>query len=201
MHTFDTPEPISVVVEIGAGDIRITTSDRADTVVDVRASDEANPSDVAAAEQTNVDFADGTLLIKAPKSWRQWTPWGGGASIDVRIDLPSGSHLRGSAGAAALQCIGRVGECRYKTGAGNVRIDACGPVSVTAGAGDIDIGRADGPVEIKTAGSVRIGSIDGASHDQEQQRRHIDSRDHRRSACQRRQRQRHRRPGARDQSC
>ena len=163
MQTFDTPEPITVVVEINRGDIHITASDRADTVVDVRASDEARKADIAAAEQTTVDFANGTLRIKSPKNWRQWAPWGGRESIDVRIDLPRGSHVRGSAGAGAMQCTGLLGGCHYRIGAGRVRIDACGPVGVSAGAGTIDIGRAEGDVDIKTTGSVRIGSIDGAA--------------------------------------
>ena len=163
MHTFDTPEAITLVVEINRGDIHITTSDRTDTVVEVRASDEAKKGDIAAAEQTTVDFAHGTLRIKSPKNWRQWAPWGWKESIDVRVELPSGSQVRSSAGAGALQCSGLVGECRAKIGAGNVRIDACGEVAVSAGAGTIDIGRVRGDVDVKTTGTVRIGSIDGAA--------------------------------------
>jgi hypothetical protein len=41
MPTFDTPEPISVTVEFGVGDLRIVASDRADTMVEVRPSDHA----------------------------------------------------------------------------------------------------------------------------------------------------------------
>ena len=39
MHRFDTPDPISVTVELAVGDIRIEASDRADTVVEVRPRD------------------------------------------------------------------------------------------------------------------------------------------------------------------
>jgi DUF4097 and DUF4098 domain-containing protein YvlB len=163
MDTFETPEPITAIVEINMGDIHITTSDRTDTVVEVRASDAAHKADIAAAEHTTVDFADGRLRIKSPKNWRQWAPWGRRESIDVHIDMPSGSHVRGSAGAGALQCTGRVGECQFRIGAGNLLVDACGPVVVSAGAGPIDIGRAEGDVDVKTSGSVRIGSIDGAA--------------------------------------
>ena len=49
MPTFDTPEPISVTVELGVGDLRIVASDRADTMVEVRPSDAAKKADVAAA--------------------------------------------------------------------------------------------------------------------------------------------------------
>src|SRR6266545_1066482 len=110
MPTFETPEPISVTVELGVGDIRIVASDRTDTVVEVRPSDEAKRSDVTAAEQTRVECVGGRLLIKGPKNWRQFSPRGGRESIDVQIDLPSGSNVRGSSGVAAFHCSGRLGE-------------------------------------------------------------------------------------------
>ena len=49
MPNFDTPEPISVTLELGVGDVRIIASDRTDTVVEVRPSDESDESDVKAA--------------------------------------------------------------------------------------------------------------------------------------------------------
>jgi hypothetical protein len=111
MPTFETPEPISVTLVLGVGDIRISASDRADTVVDVLPSDPAKKGDVLAAEQTRVDFANGRLVVKAPKGWRQWAPWEGGKSVLVRIELPSGSGVWGSGGVASLQSSGRVGDC------------------------------------------------------------------------------------------
>jgi hypothetical protein len=162
MPTFDTPEPISVTVELGVGDLRIVASDRTDTMVEVRPSDPAKKADVTAAEQTRVEYAGGRLLIKAPKNWRQYTPRGGGESIDVQIELPAGSHLRGDTGVAALRCQGRLGECRYKTGIGDIQLDQAGAVQLRTGVGDITVERADGDAEVRTgSGSVRIDGIDG----------------------------------------
>ena len=58
MPTFDTPEPISATIDVAVGDVRITASDRADTVVEVRPSDASNDEDVKAAEQTRVEYAE-----------------------------------------------------------------------------------------------------------------------------------------------
>ena len=88
MPTFDTPEPISVTVEFGVGDLRIVASDRTDTMVEVRPSDPAKKADVTAAEQTRVEYAGGRLLIKAPKSWRQ-SP-GAGRRVDRRAGRAAG---------------------------------------------------------------------------------------------------------------
>jgi hypothetical protein len=162
MPTYDTPEPISVSLELGVGDIRIAASDRTETVVQVRPSDPASKDDVTAAEQTRVEFADGRLSVKAPRRWRQYTWWGGCESIDVEIALPAGSRLDGEAGVAALHCTGRVGELRYKTGAGAIRLDQTGPVQVRTGAGDISVELATGRAEIATgSGAVEVGGVDG----------------------------------------
>jgi hypothetical protein len=164
MPTFDTPEAISVTVEFGVGDLRIVASDRTDTVVEVRPSDPAKKADVTAAEQTRVEFAGGRLLIKAPKNWRQYTFRGGGESVDVQVELPAGSQLRGETGVAALRCRGRMGECRYKTGIGDIQLDRAGAVQLRTGVGDITVERAGGDAELTTgSGSLRIDGIDGTA--------------------------------------
>jgi hypothetical protein len=164
MPTFDTPEPISVTVEFGVGDLRIVASDRTDTTVEVRPSDPAKEADVTAAEQTRVEYSGGRLLIKAPKNWRQYTFRGGGESVDVQVELPAGSHLRGETGVAALRCQGRLGECRYRTGIGDLQLDQAGAVQLRTGVGDITVERAGGDAELTTgSGSLRIDGIDGAA--------------------------------------
>jgi hypothetical protein len=164
MPTFDTPEPVSVTLEVAVGDVRIVATNRTDTVVEVRPSNDAKKSDVIAAEQTRVEYANGTLLIKAPKGRRSYTFRGGGESIDVQIDLPVGSHVRGNAGVAAFHSTGRLGECRCKTGIGDIQVDQAGPIELKTGAGDIGVGRVAGDAHVTTgSGAVRIGSIDGAA--------------------------------------
>jgi len=109
MPTFDTPEPISVSLRIGVGEVRVIASDRADTVVDVQPSDPARSSDVTAAELTLVDYADGVLEIKGPRRGKRYSLRGDRMSIDVRIEVPTGSGLRGQAGLALLRATGTLG--------------------------------------------------------------------------------------------
>ncbi len=165
MPTFNTPEPISVIVELGVGDLRIEASDRSDTVVEVRPSDPAKRSDVNAAENARVEYADGRLSVKAAKGWRQYTPRGGGESIAVQINLPAGSEVRADAGVAAFHCTGRLGTCRLTTGMGDLEIEETGgSTRFKTGIGDITVGRALGHVEVTTgSGAVRIESVDGTA--------------------------------------
>ena len=162
MPIFDTAEPISVEVELGVGSITIEASDRRDTTVEVRPTDPTKKADVTAAEQTNVEYANGRLLVKAPSGWRQWMPHRGHESMDVSIALPEGSRVRLDAGVAALQGHGRLGECRCRVGVGDIVLDGVGPVDLKTGAGQITLGRVSGKAEIVTGtGTVRIDRIDG----------------------------------------
>ena len=163
MPKFDTPAPISVTVQLGVGDVRIVASDRHDTIVEVRPSDESKKSDVTAARQTRVEYASGRLLIKAPKGWRQYSPVGGDESIDVQIEVPQGSQVRGEAGVAAFHGAGRLGECHFKTGIGEIQIEhADGPVELQTGVGDVTVNRAAGHADVSTSsGAIRVGTVDG----------------------------------------
>jgi hypothetical protein len=166
MPTFDTPEPISVSMEIrGFGDIRIVAADRADTEVEVRPRDSGKRPDVNGAAQTRVEYQSGRLTIRGPRASWQYLPLGGGAEcIDVRIELPSGSSLEAEVGAGAVHCSGRLGECRVKFGVGEIQIDQAGPVRLGTGMGDVTLGRADGEATIRTGtGTIRIDSIAGAA--------------------------------------
>ena len=163
MPVFDTPELITVTIEIGVGDVQITAEDRTDTVVEVRPTDENDASDVKAAEQTSVEFADGVLVVKAPKppvvDFSRKT-----RSVDVSIALPAGSHVHAEAALGDLHCSGRLGECTFKTSIGDVQLDHIGPLRLKASGGHITVGRVDGDAEVSTAtGRIRIGEVDGAA--------------------------------------
>jgi hypothetical protein len=163
MPTFQTPEPISVTVAIGVGEIRITASDRTDTVVSVTPSEASKRSDVEAAENTRVELAQGSLLVKAPRSWKRYTPFGGGESVDVAIELPAGSRVEAEADVANFTSRGRLAECRFTTAVGKIRIEETGPLHVNTSGGNVTVDRMTGRGEITGSGQIRIGEIDGSA--------------------------------------
>jgi Toastrack DUF4097 len=161
MRTFDTPNPITVNLELGIADVRIDAGPRRDTVLDIQPSDPASETDLAAATDARVEFANGTLLVRSPKRWKHWTPWGPRGSVVVRIEIPTGSAIHGTAGLGALRCTGELGACRYHTGLGDISIEQAGAVDLKAGVGDVTVDTAQGRTAIKTAGAIRVGSIGG----------------------------------------
>jgi DUF4097 and DUF4098 domain-containing protein YvlB len=163
MPSFDTPEPISVTIDLAVGDVRITASDRQDTAVEIRPSDGSQEADARAAEQTRVEYAAGALLVKAPKQ-RGLGLFGKVGSIDVTIDLPTGSRVHGDAAVAAFRCAGRLGECRVKTATGDIECDHTGPLDLSTAAGAVAVDRVTGHAEVSTgAGRVRLREIDGTA--------------------------------------
>jgi hypothetical protein len=161
MPTFATPEPISVSLEPVVGNVRIIASDRADTVVDVRPSDETNSSDVKAAELTRVEFSGGTLSVKAPKM-RPFDFSTKSRSIEVTIKLPDGSRVHGNAGLGDLHATGRLGECHYKTGTGHLQLDRTGELNLHTASGNVIVDRVGGNADISTSsGRIRLGELAG----------------------------------------
>jgi putative adhesin len=163
MPTFETVEPISVTIAIGVGDVRISASDRRDTVVSVTPSDRSKQPDLQAAENTRVEYSQGILLVKAPRSWKRYTPFGGGESIDVAIELPSGSRVEAEADVANFTSRGRLGECRFTTAVGRIRIDETGPLHLSTSGGNVSVDRVTGRGEITGSGQISIGEIDGSA--------------------------------------
>ncbi len=162
MPTFDTPEPISATIDLAVGDVRISAGDRGATVVEIHPTDPSNGEDLKAAELTRVEYANEQLLVKAPKL-RSWLSRSGGGSIDVTIELPTGSHVHGTGHAADFHCDGRLGECRIKTGLGDIRLDQADTLNLRSGTGDIGIERATGHAEVTAAGDVRLRELDSGA--------------------------------------
>lgn len=161
MPSFATPEPILADLEPVVGNIRIVAGDRTDTVVHVAPVDESNDSDVKAAAQTVVEFSGGTLSVKAPKM-RLLDFTSKTRSIDVTIELPAGSRVQGSTGLGDLHATGRLGACRYKSGAGHIQLDHTGELNVHTATGNVVVEHVAGNADITTSsGRVHIGALAG----------------------------------------
>ena len=85
---FRDAQPISATFDLSVADVRIIAGDRADTIVEVRPTNQTRNSDIKAAEQTRVEYSNGRLSVKMAKDWTRFTPFGGVASVDITIELP-----------------------------------------------------------------------------------------------------------------
>ncbi|MFC7489379.1 MULTISPECIES: DUF4097 family beta strand repeat-containing protein [unclassified Knoellia] len=161
MTTFDTPAPIRARVRLHAGSVRAVASDTDHTVVTVTPSRPDRAGDVDAAERTSVTLVDGVLDVAAPRDRGLslvWRP----ASVEVLVELPSGSHLDAETSAGDIEATGRLGECTLKTSAGNVRADETSRAQLRTSAGNVDVRRATVEADLNTsAGNVTLGDSAG----------------------------------------
>ena len=158
MPSFETPEAISATTHVEAGSIQFTAVDRLDTVVEVRPRDPKKDLDVRTAEQTEVTYTSGALTVRTPKS----NLFGRTGTVDVTVELPTGSRVDMTGSWAQVLGEGRLGEVRVKTSSGDVRLDTTGPLQLKASHGSITVDRVEGMAEITTSsGSLRVGIVDG----------------------------------------
>ncbi|MFF0885021.1 DUF4097 domain-containing protein [Streptomyces sp. NPDC003456] len=158
MPSFDTPEAISVTAHVYAGSVQFVAGERLDTVVEVRPRDPKKDLDVRAADQTEITYASGALTVRTPKAGLL----GRSGTVDVSVELPTGSHVDVTGAAGTVLGEGRLGEVRVRTTAGDVRLDTTGPLHLTSSHGSVSVERVEGAAEITSStGNVRVGTLDG----------------------------------------
>ena len=134
MPTFDTPGPIAVTVVVAGAQLRVTASDRTDTVVLVEPIDKASQSDVRVASKTKVDFAGGQLSVKTTVSGDK------NGSVVITIDLPAGSSLVAYLAHSRVHADGSFGECELHMASGQVQLDRISALQANIAAGEVTIG-------------------------------------------------------------
>jgi DUF4097 and DUF4098 domain-containing protein YvlB len=155
MQKFDTPVPISAVLDIPAGRIQFIAADRADTTVEVLPADSSKSRDTKTAEQTTVAYTDGVLRITASTHNNQL--FGPSGSLEVTVQLPAGSRIEARAASTEFRGVGRLGDVAVEGAYRQIKIDEAASVRLTAIDGDVEVGRLGGPAEISTTrGDIRI---------------------------------------------
>lgn len=156
MPTFATPGPIAATVEVAGAQVRVTASDRTDTVVLVKPINEASRSDVKVADKIKVDLADGQLSVKTT------TPGNKSGSVTITIDLPAGSSLAAYLAHSSVQVDGPLGQCELHLASGQVQLDRIDALQASIASGEVAIGHIAGRASIDGgAFTMRIGEVKG----------------------------------------
>ncbi len=168
VSSFNTPSPIAVTLDLYVADVRFAVSDRTDTSVEVRPSNPGKAADIHAAENTRVEYDDATrtLSIVSRKPRNRFVNFSSKRpeSIDVVIQLPTDSDVRGEAGIGDFQADGALGAVTLKTDLGAVRLAETGPLNVRSGLGEITVEGVSGSAEVHCGSSdIRIGAVDGTA--------------------------------------
>ncbi|MGX1369241.1 hypothetical protein RKD19_004600 [Streptomyces canus] len=148
MQKFDTPAPLTTVIDLPAAHIQVIAADRADTTVDIRPADPAKNRDTKAAEQIQVHYQDGVLRITAPPATSRHL--GPSGAAEVTVQLPAGSRVETTSAAVRFRAVGRLGDIVLDGAHGPVKIDEAASLHLTATDSDITVQRLTGPGRITT---------------------------------------------------
>ncbi|MFJ6444142.1 DUF4097 family beta strand repeat-containing protein [Streptomyces sp. NPDC091649] len=160
MPSFETPEPISAVIELDAGTARITAGKRTDTVVEVLPGNGSDEDDVRAVQQTQVSCSGGRLTVRTP---RKRSLFGKPGAVVVSVELPAGSDVRGTTALGGFFCEGPLGEVKLTTALGDLQVDEAARAALKTDHGDIRLARSTGDAEVLGSGRVEIGAVAGTA--------------------------------------
>lgn len=162
MPTFSTPSPIDVAIHLPVGAVEIIASDRSDTIVTVVPTNPTRAADRRGAEDTRVEFDGSRLTITGPKP--RFSIIGPSESMDVTVEVPTGSRLTSESSVGSVRTTGRLGATRIKASTGAVDVDATADLWLRAAHGNATVGTADGSAEITADhGQIRIGTVTGSA--------------------------------------
>lgn len=156
MTTYTTPNPITATLTTAGAKVRVTATERPDTVVRVEPLNSASKTDLKVAEGTEVDFTDGELSIKTTKSGDK------SGSVAITVELPAGSRLVLNTAWTDVHADGPLGDCAVSTASGQVRLDRVTALRGNLADGGLTVEHVTGIVDIDGgAAGVRLGEVEG----------------------------------------
>ena len=157
-ETFQTPSPVRLDVRLGSGEVRLETSDNAETTVTLEPLRD-NDASVAAVQEARVEQRGDEILVDVRDRRRGFR----GADVLVEIHCPEESSVRAKTGSADIEGRGRFGPVEVESGSGDVQFsDVSGDAEINAASGDVQLARIVGQARINTAsGDVQLASVGG----------------------------------------
>jgi hypothetical protein len=149
-HTFNTPAPVTLYVELGAGRLSADAAQVDQTTVQI-----TGPR----AEEFTVTRHGDKIAVLSPHG--RFFGWG--ESHQVRVTVPTGSGLSTKMGSADTSATGTFGLIALKSGSGDIAIEkAGGPVVIESGSGDIKGHQLSAEVRIKSgSGDIDLRDLRG----------------------------------------
>jgi len=152
---FTTPAPITLRVNLQAGDVEVRAEPTGTTTVELRADSDT------LLDRTRVELHGDELIVETRDGLR-----GGlrkSAKLQVTVVLPEESPVTASLASADLACHGRLGGLTATTASGDVQAgDVTGDVSVQSASGDVAVGHVGGAASLRSmSGDVALRGAEG----------------------------------------
>ncbi|MGN6751720.1 MAG: DUF4097 family beta strand repeat-containing protein [Intrasporangium sp.] len=155
-HTFTTPGPIRLRMELLAGDITITATETDTTTVQLTPRGRGGEE---LAERFTIEQRGDEVVVLAPKMRDAIFSFGKG-SVDVEVSLPQRSVLDARTGSGDIDVTGLMDRARAATGSGDVTLDEFNGGELKSGSGDISARVVRGDLTLKTgSGDIELDTM------------------------------------------
>ncbi|EWT00805.1 hypothetical protein N865_13715 [Intrasporangium oryzae NRRL B-24470] len=159
-HHFETTGPITLKVEIPAGDVTLRATEALTTSVRLVPRGRGGAD---LAERFTVEAHGNEVVVIAPKR-EGFLGFGSKGSVDVEIDLPVGSAVDARTGSGHVRATGLLDDVRASTGSGKLSFHELGDAELRSGSGDVTVRAVRGGLSAKTgSGDLVFGSLGGRS--------------------------------------
>lgn len=152
---FETTGPITLSVDVIAGDIRLVVTDEPTTTVTLTPHGSRGQE---LMEQMVVEANGNDVTVSMPHSARSGFR-GGRGSVDVEVALATGSTVEASTGSGDVLGDGGLGDVKVSSGSGDIVLHDVEAGNVSTGSGDIRVRSVRQRGRLKTgSGDVHIDS-------------------------------------------
>jgi DUF4097 and DUF4098 domain-containing protein YvlB len=153
MHTFETPNPVNLRVELWNGSVDVTAADTQTTTVELRGDPEV-------IEATKVEQRGDEIVVLMPKV--KGGLFRRNAEVEAEIVVPRQSNARLETASADIRTRGDLGKVDAASGSGDVEVDQAAEADVKTGSGDIAVRGVTGDCNTKSGSAeVTLGTIGG----------------------------------------
>jgi DUF4097 and DUF4098 domain-containing protein YvlB len=149
-ETFSTPEPPLLRIFVPSGDVRLDTTDGAETTVEVEGPLE---------DDAKIELHRNEIVIEVGKK----RIFGGTSDHRVRISAPHASAVDANVASADVEGRGRFAAVEVNSASGDVSLDDVdGRLKVNTASGDVEVEHVTGEAKINSAsGDVTVGETQG----------------------------------------
>jgi DUF4097 and DUF4098 domain-containing protein YvlB len=159
MHTFHTPRPVSLRVELWQGLVDITAEDTETTTVELSPM-HGDPGAQDVIDSAKVEQRGDEIVVLMPKIksglFRR------GAEVEARVVVPTNSRVKVETASADIVSRGVLGDAKVYSGSGDVQLQQVADAEVRTGSGDINVETITGSCDTKSGSAeVVLGTIAG----------------------------------------
>lgn len=159
MHTFATPGPTNLRVELGTGECHVRAEQTDTTTVElVPTHGDSQAQELI--DRSTVEQRGDQVVVLVPKG--KSSLFGRKGEVTASIVVPTGSAIDVQLGSADLDTHGVLGRAKVTAGSGDVSLDEVADAEVKTGSGDVRIVTATGSVSAKGGSAeIEIGRVGG----------------------------------------